>query len=61
MQTVSNGDNLHEMSEPVFEKKNEKNIINITYAEYAYRVVKVKMGVLPYCGPIPKPLSCWIN
>ena len=28
MQIVSNGDNLHEMSSPVFWEKNKKNITN---------------------------------
>ena len=41
MQIVSNGDNLHEMSNPV-SGKNKKNIINLSSAEYAQRVVKVK-------------------
>ena len=38
MQIVSNGDNLHEMSNPVFWGK---NIINLLSAEFAQRVVKV--------------------
>ena len=38
MQIVSNGDNLHEMSDPVF----WKNIINLLSAEFAQRVVMVK-------------------
>ena len=35
------GDNLHEMSDPVY-AKNKKNIINLSSAENAQRVVKVK-------------------
>ena len=43
MQIVSSGDNLHEMSEPIFwEKKIRKNIINLSSAELAQCVVKVK-------------------
>ena len=41
MQIVSTGDNLHEMSNPVFLEK-KKNIINLSSAELAKRVVKVK-------------------
>ena len=42
MQIVSSGDNLHEMSNPVFWKKNNmKTIINLWSAEFAQRVVKV--------------------
>ena len=41
MQIVSNGDNLHEMSNPV-SGINMKNIINLSSAELAQRVVKVK-------------------
>ena len=36
------GDNLHEMSDPVY-VKNKKNIINLSSAENAQRVVKVKL------------------
>ena len=42
MQTVSNGDSLHEMSNPVFWEKQEKNIANLLSAELALRVIKVK-------------------
>ena len=38
MQIVSNGGNLHKMSDPVF----WKNIINLLSAEFAQRVVMVK-------------------
>ena len=41
MQIVSNGDNLHEMLNPVFWEKNKKNIINLSFAELTKRVVKV--------------------
>ena len=41
MQIVSIGDNLHEMSNLVF-LENNKNIINLSSAEFAKRVVKVK-------------------
>ena len=41
MQIVSIGDNLHEMSNPVFWEKNKKNIINLSSTtELAQRVVK---------------------
>ena len=39
MQIVSNGDNLHEMSDPVFWGKKE-NILNFWSAGLARRVVK---------------------
>ena len=42
MRIVSNGDNLHEMLNPVFWKKIRQNIINLSCAEFAQRVVKVK-------------------
>ena len=43
MQIVSNGDNLHEMLNPVFwEKKKKKNIAYLLSAELAQRVVKDK-------------------
>ena len=44
MQIVSNGENLHEMSKPVFwEKKKIKNVIILLLsAEFAQRVAKVK-------------------
>ena len=37
MQTISNGDNLYEMSNPVFlkKKKKKKNIANLSTAEFA--------------------------
>ena len=42
MQIVSSGDNLHEMTKPIFWKnKEKKNIINLSAAEFAQRVVKV--------------------
>ena len=46
------GDNLHEMSDPVFfvcfflgggGVKKKKNIISLSSAEFAYRVIKVKV------------------
>ena len=40
MKIVSNGDNLHEMSNPVLGKK-KKNITALSSAELAKRVVKV--------------------
>ena len=43
MQIVFNGDNLHEMSNPVFSEKYEKKkkkIINLSSAELALRMVK---------------------
>ena len=43
MHIVCNGDNLHEMSDPVFWKKLRKNVIS----EYAHRVTIVKgMNIL---------------
>ena len=44
MQIVPNGDNLHEMSEPVFCEKLEKIITNLLSAELAKRVVKVNVN-----------------
>ena len=40
MQIVSIGDNLHEMSNPVFWEK-KKSITNLSYAELAQAVIKV--------------------
>ena len=51
MHIVSGGDNLHEMSNPrqfawnvksLFLGKNKKNVTNLSSAELAQRVVKVK-------------------
>ena len=42
MQIVSNEENLHGISNPIF-LKNKKNIINLLAAEFAQRVVKVKL------------------
>ena len=42
MQIVSSGDNLHEISDPVFREKLRKNIISLSSAELAQMVVKVK-------------------
>ena len=41
MQIVSLGDNLHEVSDPIF-RKNKKNIVSLSSAEFALRVVSVK-------------------
>ena len=42
MQIVSLGDNLHELSNPVFlGQENKKNIIYVSYAELAQRVVEL--------------------
>ena len=47
MQIVSKGgDNLHEMSNPVFWEKYEKNVISLSSAELGHRVVKVKAYVV---------------
>ena len=47
MQIVSIGDNLHEMSNPVFlEKKNKTNITDLSSAELAKRLVKVKPRII---------------
>ena len=43
---VSNGINLHEISNPVFEGKNKKNVINLLPAELAHRVEKVKNNLI---------------
>ena len=60
MQIVSNGDSLHEMSNPVLETicmkcqilfsgNNKKNVINLSSDELAQREVKVKgQTVCPY-------------
>ena len=42
MQTVSDGDSLQEMSNPVFLIKIRKNIPNLSSTELAQRVVKIK-------------------
>ena len=45
MQIISLGDNLHELSMPIFSGKNNKNnIINLSSAELAQGVVKVNFG-----------------
>ena len=45
MQIVSSArDNLHEMSGPYFLGKIRKNVINLSSAEFAQGVVKVKIG-----------------
>ena len=41
-ETIPQGDNLYEISNPVF-RENKKNVINLPSAESAQRVVKVKM------------------
>ena len=41
MQIVSIGDNLHDISKPVFWEKKIRNIINVSSAKLAQRVVKV--------------------
>ena len=52
MQIVSSGDNLHEMSKPIFWKiKNVKGIFNLSSAEFAQRVVRInKEGGLLFHG-----------
>ena len=51
MQIISNGDNLHELSNPFFfsGKNKKKNVINLLSAELAQRVVgdnhKIYLGV----------------
>ena len=42
MQIASKGDNLHEMSKHIFWEKREKNIISLSSAEFAQRVIEVK-------------------
>ena len=37
MQIVSNEENLHQMSNPVFFLKNKKKIINLSSADFATR------------------------
>ena len=44
MQIIYNGDSLHEMSKPIFLEKIRKNIINLSSAELAHKLVKVKKG-----------------
>ena len=71
MQIVSNGDNLHEMSNPediscklsqfawnvksCFLWKNKKNNVNLSSAEYACRVINVK-GIVSNVKVILKPV-----
>ena len=45
MHIVSNGDNLHEMSNPIFLGKNKKNITNFSSAELAKRVEKMIQSI----------------
>ena len=47
MQIVSSGDNLHEMSKPIFGKNRKKNIINFSSAKIAQRVFKVRLTSRP--------------
>ena len=42
MQTAPNGDNLHEVSNPV-SRKNKKKIINLSSGEFSQRAVMVKV------------------
>ena len=41
MQIVSQADNLHEMSKPIF----RENIINLSSAEFIHSTVSVKIGI----------------
>ena len=43
MQIVSIGDNLHEMSNPIFWEKKKKIITNLSSPELAQREVKIKI------------------
>ena len=43
MQIISNGDNLHEMSNPDL-WENKEHIISMLSAKYSQRVVKVKQN-----------------
>ena len=47
MQIVSIADDLHEMLKNKFSGKNRKNIINLSSAELAQSVVKVKWHIIP--------------
>ena len=51
MQFVSLGDNLHEIYQSLFSGKGKKNIICLSTAEVALKVVKVK-GSGPYLNLI---------
>ena len=62
MQIVSNGDNLHEMSNPVL-CENKKSVTSLSSADLARRVVKVKMTyiVQPSGNSVPWPLQLdWV-
>ena len=48
MQIVSFGDNLQEMSNPVFWEKKKKNIINLSSAELAQRGNGYILGKLSF-------------
>ena len=48
MQIVSNGDNLHEISNPV-SGENKENIINLLSAELDQKVVKIKQADFATC------------
>ena len=41
VQIISLGDNLHEMSNPISQKKNEKTLFNLSSAEPAHGMVHV--------------------
>ena len=49
MQIVSLGDNLHKMSKPV-SCENRKDIINLSSAAFAHRVVNVKLFFVYSCS-----------
>ena len=58
MQNVSNGDNLHELSNPVY-GENKKNIINLSAAELAQKVVKVNLLKLDPAKMYLKGIHGW--
>ena len=59
MQIVYIGDSLHEMPNPVC-RKNKKTITNLSSAESAQRVVKIKEAVVFLTGYQIDITSVWI-
>ena len=43
MKATAEGDNLHEMSKPIFWEKLEKNIVSLSSTELGKKVVKVTL------------------
>ena len=48
MQIVSLGDNLHEISNPIFWENVQKNIIYLSSAEFAHSTVSVTLDCIEF-------------